>query len=177
MSKRVASCLAAAAAVLLLAVGCSTGGQPQAAATPSTVTVTATQTETEVSRVTRTSEVEVSVTVTVTEAGAGGGGASVNTPEGYDDWGGGIATKWSEDADFECAPESDICWGVELYTDVACPAGVYIALDLMKGDTKVDVLDATTSPRPAGEYVSLVLGQTTTETDLTANIAEVRCSG
>lgn len=110
-------------------------------------------------------------------ATAGGGGASVNTPEGYDDWGGGIATKWSEDADFECAPESDICWGVELYTDVACPAGVYIALDLMKGDTKVDVLDATTSPRPAGEYVSLVLGQTTTETDLTANIAEVRCSG
>lgn len=175
MTKRAAACLAAVAAILVLAVGCSAGGTPQAAAPPTTVTVTATATKTEVSRVTRTSE----VTVTVTEAGTGGGGGGVDyvVPAGFDDWGGGLATMWSADDSFECDAESDSCWGIELYTDVACAAGVYINLDLMRDDAKIDTLDATTSPRPAGEYVSLVLGQSGNGTGLTARITDVRCTG
>ena len=171
MTRRAAAVLGAAA-LLLLGAACSTAGQPQAISTPTTVTVTATATQTEISRVTRTSEVPV--TVTVTEAGPS---TTYVTPAGYDSWGGGLATKWSDDGTFECSADSESCWGVELYTDTGCAAGVYVSLDLYRGEDKIDVLDATTSPRPAGEYLSLVLGQSGNGTGLEASITDVRCTG
>ena len=117
MTRRLAAVLGAAA-VLLLGAGCSTAGQPQAVSAPITVTVTATQTQTEISRVTRTSEVPVTVTVT-----AAGPTASYVTPAGFDSWGSGIATKWSDDGTFECSADSESCWGVDCTPTPPAPPG------------------------------------------------------
>ena len=116
----------AAALLLLVVAGCSVGGQPQAAPaplSPETVTTTA--------------ELPTTVTATTTVAVTSSDPAFV-PPAGFDDWGDQVGAKWSDLTAFTCPDSAESCWGVDLYSETGCAAGILVVLDVYPGHHQAD---------------------------------------
>jgi|GEM_PF-7114811 len=168
MGRKIAGAIVAGAGVILLLAGCSVAGQPQAAAGPATETVTTTVTQTVTSsRPPATVTETVSVTPTT---------PAFVPPSGFNDWGEGVATRWTDQSLFNCANSADSCWGVDLYSEPGCPDGVLVVLDISRDGTKIAVIDSVSPAVAAGANVSIVLDQTSLGTGLSGRMADVRCT-
>jgi hypothetical protein len=145
--------------VLVLAAGCSVGGQPQAAPAPVVpVTVTVAQPTT----ITETTTVPAS-------------DPAFAPPTGFEDWGDHVGAQWSDLTTFTCSDASDSCWGVDLYSERGCAGGILVVLDVYRDEAKLTVIDGKTDPVLPGATVNLVLGQAGNGTGLSARMADIRC--
>jgi hypothetical protein len=161
MTRRNAAAVGAAVVIPLLATACSVGGRPQAApqaVSPPTVTII----EQPPATVTDTTTVQSS-------------DPAFTPPAGFDDWGDRVGAKWSDQTTFSCPDSSESCWGVDLYSELGCPGGILLVLDIFRDQTKLTVIDGTTAAVSPGATVNLVLGQTGNGTGLTAKIATISC--
>jgi hypothetical protein len=190
MKKKIVGLWIAAAVMLAVIAGCSVAGQPQVASvsttsastTPTTTKTTSRPSTTRTtppstSTVTSTREQQLTVTQTST-AQIVTSVAQWAPPEGFDDWGGHIATRPADVNSFECTGDSDTCWGIDVFTEYGCGPSLYVAIDVYResDNSFVTTLNTLTPPLGPNSQTVVVIGETGLGDGLTASITDVHCT-
>ena len=186
--------ISALVAALLFLVGCATAisGQPSTApgvAGSSTSSTTASSSNpsssssssgasSSSSRSTTATTAPTSSTSRTTSTSSTSG--SVEIPDGFSDFGHGLAYRGLDPDEIICTADQTGCFGVEIFSVAGCAAGAAVVLDLYDEDadpaTIIGQGSGTTPAIDAGGIQRVIIGDTTGyDGRVTAGINDISC--
>lgn len=94
-------------------------------------------------------------------------------PAGFGRWKGSdnVAWRWVEDA----ACRGDYCWQVEVVTRDGCADGLYVSLNLLKGETVIDYTNDRLNAIEPEQVARLTLSEYGDHGAVTGRITEISC--
>jgi hypothetical protein len=186
--------ITALTAALLLLVGCAStiSGQPSAVlgvAGPATSSTTTSSSDpsssSSSSRASSSSSRSTTSTTAPTSStspktSSSSTSDSVEIPDGFSDFGDGLAYRGLDPDEIICTADQTGCFGVEIFSVAGCAAGAAVVLDLYNDDvdpaTVIGQGSGTTPAIDAGGIQRVIIGDTTGyDGRVTAGINDISC--